>query len=217
MKLLAKKRNIKGKQVSALRSSLIVPASVFGPKREPENLEVDEKALYAIFKEAGYNRFFDLEIEGAEKSKVLIKELQRNPVTDKILSVAFYQIAEDRKITVEVPIRFIGESLAVKQNLGFLIAQYDTIKLNCLPKDLPSELVVDLAPLEKPTDTILVSSITLPAEVTLDSSVDPESAVAYIGTAQKEEALEAKATEAATAAAEAAPAGTDEAAAEKKE
>lgn len=196
MKLTAQKRELSGKKVKNLRKNGLIPASVFGPKKASSNLQVNTKDFSKLFKEVSFNKFFDLEIENEPKFKVLIKEVQKNPVTDQILSAAFYQVAEDRKITVDVPLRFIGESMAVKQNLGFLIAQYTTIKLNCFPKDLPSEIVVDLVALETPTDTILVSSIKLEEGVTLDSSIDPESAIAYIGTAQKEEALEAKSVEA---------------------
>jgi large subunit ribosomal protein L25 len=192
MKINAQKRELTGKQVKTLRKNGVVPASIYGPNRTPVSVSVDEKEFAKIFKEVSYNKFFDVELEGEGKFKVLVKDFQRHPVTFKAVSVSFYQVAEDRKLTVQVPVRQIGESPAVKQNLGFLIVQFDAIEVHCLPKDLPGEFVIDLSKLETPLDTILVSSIQLPEGVEWDSSIDVNSAIAYIGTSQKEEALEAK-------------------------
>lgn len=190
MKLEAQKREVSGKKVKLLRAKEIVPASVYGPKKPSTNIQVDKKAFLKLFKTVGFNRFFDLEVEGGKTSKVLVKEIQKNPVTDRLYSVNFYQVDEDTKITVEVPVHFIGESPAVKQNLGFLITQMDSVALHCFPKDLPSELVVDIEKLENPGDAITVGDIQLAENVDLDSSMDKTTAIVYIGTAQKEEVVE---------------------------
>jgi large subunit ribosomal protein L25 len=187
MKLEAQKREITGKKVKNLRSEGLVPATVFGPKKPSENIQINKKDFIKLFKKVGYNKFFDLLVAEDKPAKVLVKEIQKHPVNDNLISVGLYQVAEDRKITVEVPVEFVGESPAVKQNLGFLITQMDTVAINCFPKDLPSIFTVDISVLANPGDAVTVGDIKLPEDVTLDSAMDATSALVYIGTAQKEE------------------------------
>lgn len=196
MKLKAQKREILGKKSKNLRKDGLVPASVFGPKRASTSIQVNKKELQTVFKKVGGNKFFDLEIEGeARPAKVLVKEIKIHPVTDEYMDVSFYQAAEDRKLNVEVPVVVNGEAPAVKQNLGFLISQFDAITVHCLPKDLPSSIEVDISNLNQPGDAITLDSIQLPEGVEWDSSVDPTSAVVYIASFQKEEVEEAPAVE----------------------
>lgn len=187
MKLQANKREITGKKVKNLRSEGLTPASVFGPTKKSENIQINKKDFIKLFKNVGYNKFFDLVIDEAKPVKVLVKEIQKHPVTDSLISVGLYQVDENRKITVEVPVTFVGEAPAVKLNLGFLIHQMDAVAVHCFPKDLPNGFEVDITKLENPGDAVTVGDIKLPEDVELDSSMDATSAIVYIGTAQKEE------------------------------
>lgn len=196
MKIEAQKRTVTGKKVKNLRKEGVVPASVYGPKRPSINLQIDKKSFISLFKEVGFNKFFDLAIEGENKnSKVLVKEIQKNPLTDILTTVSFYQVDEDTKITVEVPVEFVGEAPAVKLNLGFLIPQMESIELHCYPKDLPSVITVDISKLENPGDGITVSDITLPKDVELSSAMDPSSSIVSIAAPQKEEEVVAPVAE----------------------
>jgi len=212
MKISASKRELTGKKVKNIRKEGSVPGSVYGPNKASENIQVDKKELIKLFKQVGYNQFFDLEITGEKPAKVLIKYIQVHPVSYEIKSVSFYQVDEHRKITVEVPVKFVGDSPAIKQNLGFLIEQLDTVAVHCLPKDLSTEILVDISTLEKPGDAITVGQLKLGENVELDSSMDPTTAIVYIGTAQKEEVEAPVATEATAEGAEGT-AGTTSAAA----
>lgn len=190
MKLTVQKREIIGKKAKNLRNQDLIPGVVFGPNIQPQNIQVSRKELVTLYKKVGYSKFFDLEVEGGKPAKVLIKELPKHPVTDQYLNVNFYQVAEDRKITVEVPITFEGEAPAVKLNLGFLITPIERLALYCYPKDLPTELVVNISTLENTGDAVTVGDIALPENVELDSSMDETSAVVFIAAAQKEEVEE---------------------------
>lgn len=191
----AKTREVTGKKVKVYREKGLVPASIYGPKRKPLNLLIEASSFKKFLEKVGFSRFFDLEVDEKDKFKVLVKEVQEHPIKDKILSVSFYQVDESRKINVEVPIEFVGESPAVKQNLGFMIKQIEALPLYCLPKDLPNNVEVDISSLSNTGDSISVSEIVLPSEVELDSSLDPTSAVVYIAAAQKEEIVEEVHTE----------------------
>jgi large subunit ribosomal protein L25 len=186
MKLKAKKRDLLGKKVKRLRAQGMVPAAVFGPGFASVSVAVDEKEFMDIFKKVEYNRFFDLEVEGQSSPlKVLVKEIQRDFLKDNILSISFYKIDENRKISVEVPVKLVGESPAIKLNLGFLVQNANTILVHCYPKDVPNEFVVDISPLAKTGDSITVGMLDLPKNVELDSSLDPSSSIAYIAARQK--------------------------------
>ena len=187
MKLEAKRRVIVGKKVKNLRSESSVPASIYGPKKQSENIQVETKKFAEVFKKVGFNKFFDLAIEEDKPVKVLVKDVQIHPVKDNFLSISFYQISEDTKLTVEVPIILVGESPAVTLNLGFLVQAMDNLKINCLPKDIPASFEIDINGLANTGDSISVATINLGEGVELDSSVDATSALVYIAAKQKEE------------------------------
>ena len=186
MKITVQKRELLGRKAKTLRSHDLVPGVVFGPNIQPQNVQVSRKELVTLYKKVGYSKFFDLDIEGGNPVKVLIKELPKHPITDQYLNVNFYQVAEDRKITVEVPITFTGEAPAVKLNVGFLITPIEVIAVHCYPKDLPAGFEVDLNNLNDIGDAITVGDIPLPENVELSSDMDPTSAIVFIAAPQKE-------------------------------
>jgi large subunit ribosomal protein L25 len=190
MKITAKKREVLGKKVKNLRNEGLVPASVYGPKMDSMNIQIDAKDFRKVFKDSGFSKFIDLEVEGDKSRKVLVKNLDIHPLKDHYVHVGFYLIDEDTKITVEVPVHVLGNSPAVKNNLGFLVLQLETIKLHCLPKDLPQYVEINIDGLEQAGNSINVGEVVLPADVELDSSMDSSTSIIYIASAQKEEVEE---------------------------
>jgi large subunit ribosomal protein L25 len=191
MTIKAQKRTIEGKKVKLLRNEGIVPASIYGPKRESTSLQLNKKDFIKLFKEVGFNNFIELEIEGEQKkSRVLVKEIQKQPLSDLLLSVSFYQIDDETKVTVAVPIELVGESPAVKMSLGFLMSVTSEVEVFCLPKDLPTVLEVDISKLENPGDSITVSDLELPKGVEFSSSVEESTTIVSIAAPQKEEVEE---------------------------
>lgn len=195
MKLVAQKREISGKKVKSLRGEGLVPASVYGPKKKSENIQISKKDFITAFKQVGFNKFLDLQVGEGKSNKVLVKSMFIEPISDKLMDVSFYQVDEESKITVDVPIHFLGEAPAVKLNIGFLITVTDTVALHCLPKDLPDHLEVDISKLENIGDSVNIGSLQLPEGVELDSSVVPESAIVNIAAPQKEVVEEVAAVE----------------------
>jgi large subunit ribosomal protein L25 len=167
MKLKATIRSIVGKKVKHLRSEGLIPSSVYGPGQPSRSISVNIKEFKETFSKVGYTKFFDLEIENNPGFKVLVKEVAIHPVKDYIEDISFYQIDEKRKITVEVPITVTGESPAIKQKLGFLVQQMETVALHCLPKDLPASLEINIGSIETATDSISINQLELPEGVEL--------------------------------------------------
>ena len=147
MKIKLENREVVGKKVKALRAQNIIPATIFGPKVESINVQIESKVLDKVFAKSGFSKFIDVEMPNGKHIKALIKEITRNPLKDTYFDASFYAVDDESKITVEVPVIIDDESPAVKQNLGFLVQQLETIRLHCLPKDLPENIHITIASL----------------------------------------------------------------------
>jgi len=157
--LKAKKRKILGKKVKKLRKENKIPAVVYGHGIKSQTIEVEKLPFEKVFQEAGESGLIDLIIDNKPAIKVLIHDVQFDPLTGKISHLDFFQIREQEKVTVEVELRLTGESLAVKEKGGILIHHLPKIKIECLPKDLIYEIEVDVSSLRDFNDLIRVKDI----------------------------------------------------------
>jgi len=107
---------------------------------------------------------------------VIIRHVQRHPISYEILHVDFYQVSLTEEMTVDVPLVFVGEAPAVKTLGAVLIQSVDAVTVKCLQQDIPREIEVDISGLEEMGDTLHVSDLQLPLRVHL--LTDPELVVA---------------------------------------
>jgi large subunit ribosomal protein L25 len=198
-------------QVKKLRGSGRVPAIIYGRQAKPQNLEISAKELEdLIHHSVSENMLVDLSVENDARAKrlVLVQEIQHHPVDGKVLHVDFHEVAENEKVTVHVPLETVGEAEGVKTGGGVLEHVLFKLKVRCLPKDLPEQIVVDVSHLAL-GKAIHLGEIQAPAGVEIlgDKNI-PVIAVALPRTEEEE-----------AAAAEAAPtaAGDVEMIKEKKE
>jgi len=149
--LEVKTRERKGKeQTKKLRKNGIIPAVVYGAGEEALALEVNSKDLRALLKATrGENVIINLNIdEGKDKSKkVLIREVQRDPVWDNILHVDFQHISLTEKITIKVPIHLVGLSTGVKNEGGILEHILRELEVKCLATEIPQHVEVNVTEL----------------------------------------------------------------------
>lgn len=160
-------RSAKGRRaVKQLRSAQRVPAVFYGRRTQAQSLEmqlVDIERL--IHHSASDNLLVDLAIaEESERRLALVQDIQHHPVTGKVLHVDFHEVAEDEKVTVEVPVETVGEAVGVKTGGGILEHVLFRIRVRALPRDLPEVISVDVTNLQA-GETIHVNQITLPAGV----------------------------------------------------
>lgn len=198
MEIKAEKRDVAGKNVRHLRRQSLLPAVVYGPSSGSINITVNPKDFAKIFKNVGYSKLFDLEL-GKEKLKVLVKDTQKNIITDEFIHVDFYQVDMKKEITAEIPLEFLGESFAAKNNIGLLVHSLNSVEVTCLPSDLPSKLTVSLDELKEIGDSITIKDINLPKGVEFASGASVDVPVVYVAAPQKtveEEASEVSETEA---------------------
>lgn len=190
--LTAQKREQFGRQAKELRASGSIPAELYGRGVENAHLAVTKKDFIKTLKTAGESTIVELVVDG-KKHPVLIHDVMRDPISDEIINVDFYQVRLDEKIRVKVPLEFVGESAGVKEKSGILVKALSEIEVEALPMDLPKELTVDLAQLTDIGSSFAVKNLTVPANVRL--LAEPEFVIATVTarmTEEQEAALAAK-------------------------
>lgn len=179
--LSARVRNQSGKgPARRLRSEGFIPAVFYGPKAESTKLTVNAKALMKLLKDKEENVFIKLIIgdENCIEKLSMIKELQTDPLTKRLLHADFYEIRMDQKITFDIPIHFIGEPVGV-DNGGELHHLKRDVKVSCLPGKLPDFIEVDVSSLDI-GDAVRVQDIKIAEDITI---LDPEdAAIATVST-----------------------------------
>jgi large subunit ribosomal protein L25 len=158
-----------------LRKSGFTPAILYGGKKDSVALSLDEKALTrALINLHGQNVVVNLHIEGEKGKKthhVLIKDVQKDPVTDTLVHVDFFEIPLDQEITLEVQVKYTGKAKGVDMG-GILNITAHTVKIKGLPLDIPDEIVIDVTPLDLGGQGFFCKDLDIPENVTLEE--DPE-------------------------------------------
>ena len=156
-----------------LRMQGKMPAVLYGPKTEPVLLAVDIKELETALKEGSLAQsIFNLSVDGAKKkaSAVMIRELQRHPVSGNFLHADFYEIDMKEKIAVMVPIITVGKSKGVEMG-GLLQVIRREIEVLCLPTEIPESFEIDITDLEI-GDSVHVDEITTDETVEIPYDVN---------------------------------------------
>jgi large subunit ribosomal protein L25 len=145
-KLVVYPREGKGKEYCRkLRREGKVPAVIYGHGFEPMPVSLVEKEFRALLRrEKGIHGLLSLRVEGDGEHMVLIKEIQKDPIKDHLLHVDFQRVKADEAISAVVPLKLVGEPRGVRAG-GLLQHFLYEVQIQCLPKDLPDEIVVDIS------------------------------------------------------------------------
>ncbi|MFM8517282.1 MAG: 50S ribosomal protein L25/general stress protein Ctc [Nevskiaceae bacterium] len=208
IELAAELRNDEGKGASRrLRHAGRVPAILYGGSRDPRSLSINhEKLITLIEDEKFYSTIIGLKV-GDEVQAAIVKDLQMHPARNQVLHLDLQRVIETEKIRIRLPIHFKGEAASpgVKTQGGIVSHRIADIEVQCLPKDLPEEISLDLSPM-KLNETKYVSDIPLPAGVVATAVVQGKDQVVVSIHSPRAEEPDTPAAEAAAAAATAAPA-----------
>src|SRR5256714_7751651 len=188
VKLKAEPRTETGRSAARrLKTRGIVPAVVYGGKKKAQPLQVSARDIHAMLSHAsGENILVELEIAGGKGTKTaLLQEVQHSPVGGDILHVDFHAISMDEKIEAAVPLEPLGIATGVQTFGGLLEQNIRSLTVECLPKDLPDKITVDVSALNI-GDSIHVRDIKLPQGVVAKVNVDLTAFSVMAPTAEEE-------------------------------
>lgn len=190
-------RPTKGKSAAkALRKEGSIPAVVYGLNEAPAAIAIQAKIVARILaSETGMNSVVYLQREGTDiKRHVIIKDVQRDPVTRRLVHVDFLRVDPNHKVKVHVPVKLLGVPAGVKTQGGLLDFVHREVVIECLPSLIPTHIDVDVSALNI-GDTIRVDQLGLAS--TLKVVGDAHDVIAAVKGKAAEEA--APGTEAAAA------------------
>ncbi|MEK7495636.1 MAG: 50S ribosomal protein L25 [Patescibacteria group bacterium] len=190
--LKAELRTIFGKKLNKVRKQGLVPGNIFGPDFKSKSISVVYKDLVKTYKMVGETGIVYISLD-KENIPVLIKTIQKHPLSSSLLHIDFRKIDLSKKIETNVPVKAVGISEAVSQKAGVLLFQSETLLVEALPEDIPSHIDVDIAVIKEIGQEIKVADlkksdkyeIKTPAEKVVvaviahkEESIVPETAVA---------------------------------------
>lgn len=191
LSISAKKRSEKGKKNSQLRNRGLVPAVLYGHNTDAVALALKANEFEKIYQEAGESSLIKLKIdadETKEERMVFIYDIQKHPVSDRIIHADFYQAKMDEAMQVEVPLVFNGEAPAVKDLGGVLVKNLYSVEVEALPQDIPHEIEIDIVSLKTFEDSIRVKDLQVSDKVTI--LADAEEGVVSVNPPRSDEELE---------------------------
>ncbi len=156
--LQAVTRTIKGAKT---REQGKLPAVTYGAGNETVSLDLNYSEFLKLYKQAGDSSLIDLEIDGKNVGKVLVHEVQRDPVKDTPTHIDLRRIDMNKVMQAPVVLHFIGEAPAVKALGGTLVQNLSMVTVECLPKDLVSFIEVSLNNLKSFDDLVKVKDLVL--------------------------------------------------------
>lgn len=173
MNLKASQREAVGNGSSrVLRRDGKIPAILYGPNTEPIKLSIDKLELEPIFKSGAVaQKLLKLQIEGADDTRnVMIKEMQRHPVSHNLLHLDLYEVSMDHKIKVMVPVVTTGKCVGVEMG-GMLQLIRRELEVFCLPDRIPEKITIDITDLDI-GDSFHVEDLELEGEVEIPADVN---------------------------------------------
>lgn len=197
-----------------LRLKGLLPAEFYGKGVKNTSIQLNYGAFRRLFKTAGKNTVIELSVDGKAKHNVLVHDIQRDPISDKLIHVDFINVRMDQVISAQIPLKFIGNAPAVKDFGGILTYNLDEISVKCLPKDLVQSIEVSVAPIVDLHSFVRVKDVIVPEGITV---TNPPEEVVVTAVLPKEEveaapvvaAADVPATAVATPAADAAAPAAD--------
>ena len=210
------KREVKGKKVRFLRRGGLIPCNIYGNGIESQPVQVEARKLGQIIARAGGTDLIALKIGGTDTpGMVLIRDVQRNPMTGEPIHVDFYQVNMAEKLKADVPLVFTGAAPALKLKNVSLLHAMTALQVEALPDDLPHNIEVDISGLALPEQSIHVKDLKVSSKITI--LADPDQMLIKVAEVRKAVEEVPAAEVAAEGEEEVAAEGEEEVAAEKPE
>jgi large subunit ribosomal protein L25 len=188
----AQPRASRGKnEARRTRRQGLIPAVVYGAFKDPQSVSINPKDIIKIIRSrTGHNSIFDINIDGIERTPVIVADEQYDPIKGNLLHIDLKRIDLSRKLRVSVPVHVTGEAKGVKQQGGVLDVVTRAIEIECVPADIPDQFSVDVTELTIGTN-IRVSDLPVKEGVRILTS--PDAVIAHVVGIKEEVAPEAAA------------------------
>jgi len=166
LKLDVRPRTVVRKANKQLRREGQVPVHIFGHGIESQAMQAEERNLRQVMRQAGTSGLIQVNVDGSAHN-VMVREVQRHPVTGRLVHVDLYQVRMDVKTRVRLPLVFVGEAPGVSLHDGVVLHLMEAINVEALPGDLPHHIEVDISGLEELDQALHVSDMVVPGTVTI--------------------------------------------------
>ncbi len=178
--------------VAALRKTGFVPGVLFGHGSTPLAIALDARAFDDLLKAGGKNHLLELTIDGGSRDTALVRDVQRDPITRRVIHADLQRVGATENITATLPLVTVGVPDGVKNSGGVMDVVVHTIAVTGPANGLPEQLEVDVTAL-KVGDHLYASELKLPRNIELD--VDPHTILVSIEASKTEAEAEASAPE----------------------
>jgi len=196
IELVLNKREILGKKVKYLRRQGMTPVHLFGPKAKSVALQGETEILEQVLKEESKVALISLKIDKEKRAKhVVVREVQRYPLTRQLLHIDFYQVKMKEKVKMDVPVVLVGEAPAAKISGQMLEQELHSINVESLPSNLPANIEIDVSSLSHGGQALRIKDLALKEGISILNQ--PEQVIVKIATARlrKEDSPESISTE----------------------
>ena len=191
LELEVTRREITGKASKRLRKAGIIPANIFGHQEASQAIQLDAVAFERLRRSHGAKGIITLRLpDSAGVQTALIRHVQRDPRTGRIIHVDFFRVSMHERLNVKISLHFVGEAPAVKNEGGVLLHLMDTLEIECMAGDIPEYLEIGVTPLDEIDAILHAEDVKLPANFTLIT--DPKEGVAKVAATRAEKAEEAE-------------------------
>lgn len=178
-------RTIIGRKAKALRRLGITPANIYGAGIESRAIQAETSLLEKTLTKAGKTQLVTLKNPDDQDRQVLIKKIQRDPVSRKLIHVDFHQVSLKDKVKIAVPLVFEGEARASRRSDLVVLENLTSIEVECLPTEIPEHISVDISELADAGDRLTAGDLTVEEKITILN--DPEDILISVSHAKAEE------------------------------
>jgi large subunit ribosomal protein L25 len=167
------REKVGSKAITHARKNGSVPAVVYGHGTDPKSLWIPYIDFNKAYQQAGESTIISLAVENGKTVNALIHDVQLDPMNNRFSHVDFLQVRMNETLETEVPLEFVGEAPAVREQGGILVRPVEEIRISCLPKDLPHSIQVDLSSIKDFDTHIQVKDLSMPSgvKVLTDSAI----------------------------------------------
>lgn len=201
VELIVTPREATGKAVKNLRKAGLLPANIYGHHEDSQAIQIEVRDFARVLRLHAATGLINLRQSGdGAIQTALIRHVQHDPRSGKPIHVDFFRVSMNERLAVKVPLRFVGESLGVKNEGGVLLHLLDAIEVEGMASDLPEFIEVDISSLTDIDSILHAGDVKLPEGFTLIT--DTNEGVAKVAATRAEKAEEAEVAEAAATATE---------------